>query len=467
MRTINQQLNRIMEQDLSVQLKTRDWQRLLTAEQKEKYRACINKGYFSDYHGNEWRHATFYGAYLWKNPGRLKVVAIFEDILGHRPTWEDITDDNLRDLFEELSEHYSPNSTRTLCATINAVIRENMDTRNIASENFGSILRKKKQVAQFVYLTPDEVDRVIRFNPKGKMQRYVQRMFVLECLCGARISDCMRISTDNIDETGRFLVYVTQKTHVEVRVPIHTKLRRFLVSGRPDESLRHMQSSSFNRILRDICKTCGINTRVKVVHRGKEQTGEKWQFVSSHTGRRSFATNLAKKGVAIEQIALMMGHSSGNFPNVTMTQGYVCGKLTLSSDVLQLFGIYDVPNATKTPQKEQVKIQTPAPPRRSYYHGGESELGEKFNVYYNDGVNNLARIGSYYSLEDAKRYALSRLGRRTHVDDDHPCDDDTFRSARVACFQVYQGEPIRVDTENGVIATANDPVYQTAYFYTD
>lgn len=57
--------------------------------------------------------------------------------VGHKPLWEDITDDNLRDLFEKIKENYAPNSAKTVCATIKAVIRENDATKVINSPTFG------------------------------------------------------------------------------------------------------------------------------------------------------------------------------------------------------------------------------------------------------------------------------------------------------------------------------------------
>ena len=112
-----------------LRIKTRDWERLLSPVQQEKYKLAIKQGWFSNYHSNAWRHNTFYGAYIWKYPKYIKVVRMFEELLGRKPLWEDITDDNLRDLFEKIKENYAPNSAKTVCATIKAVIRENDSTK--------------------------------------------------------------------------------------------------------------------------------------------------------------------------------------------------------------------------------------------------------------------------------------------------------------------------------------------------
>ena len=196
--------------------------------------------------------------------------------------WEDITDDNLRDLFEKIKENYAPTSAKTVCATIKAVIRENDATKVINSPTFGKILRTKAVSVQSVYLSDEEINRIINYNPRGQTKRYVQRMFLMECLCGARYSDCQRI-----------------------------------------------------------CRECGIDANTKVFKAGMEETGKKYRFISSHTGRRSFATNLSKKGVPLEQIAVMMGHLSNGKPNIQMTMRYIVGKTEIDSNTLRLFGVYD------------------------------------------------------------------------------------------------------------------------------
>lgn len=324
---------------MDIQLKTRQWERLLTYEQKEKYGNAIRQGYFSDYDGTSWRHSTFYGAYIWKHPGRIKIIKIFEELLGHRPGWEDITDDNLRDLFGEISSRYSPNSTKVICAEINAVIRENDDTKTIPSVNFGKVLKAKSVPIQAVYLTMDEIARIRDYNPRTKSAKRVKRLFMIECLTGARMSDCVNISTDNISEDGRTLVYVSKKSHVEVTVPIHRWLRPFLVN--PDgDSVVEVPLCSYNRLLRKMCVECEINEKVKVFQKGAEFTGPKYDFVSSHTGRRSFATNLSKSGVPLEQISLLMGHMNGNVPNIIMTQRYIVGKMSIHPKVFKVFEGY-------------------------------------------------------------------------------------------------------------------------------
>lgn len=316
---------------------SQDWRHLLSRTQQETYANAIRQGYFSDYHGLNWRHDTFYGAFLWKYPKRVKIISRFEKLIGHRPGWNDVTDDNLRDLQNELLNNYAPNSVRTICAEIASVIRENGDTRAIPSTQYGKVLRSKKSPVQAVYLTMEEINRIRTYTPRGRVRRAVKRLFMIECLTGARMSDCEKITAENISEDGRTITYVAKKSKIEVSVPVHKWLRPFLVQGDPLAPLE-INCFSYNRCIRDICRACDIDDNVKVFSKGKEESGPKWNFVSSHTGRRSFATNLSLKGIPLEQIALMMGHMSGNTPNIQMTQNYIVAKPKLDNKVFRIFG---------------------------------------------------------------------------------------------------------------------------------
>lgn len=315
------------------------WEDLLTEPQQEKYGNAIRQGYFDTYHGNEWRH-TFYGAWIWKHPNRIKPISRFRDMVGHLPQWEDVTADNLRDFRMELDENYSPNSVRTICGELCALIREYGKDKEIPIDFMGlsRIMKSKKVPSVSTYLTMQEIERINMYHPKTVYRRMVKRIFMIECLTGARFCDCLRMSTDNIIEKDGvpYLRYIAQKTNTEVIVPVHKMLPPYLVKSSPLEPT-DPDLACFNKTLREMCHWCGIVSWVKVFHAGKEHSGRKYHFVSTHTGRRSFATNLASKGVTLEQIALMMGHMNGNVPNIEMTKRYICEKLEIDKKVLKFF----------------------------------------------------------------------------------------------------------------------------------
>ena len=70
----------------------------------------------------------------------------------------------------------------------------------------------------------------------------------------------------------------------------------------------------FNEYIKEACKAAMINS-VETMTRtvgGKLVTEkfEKWEHVSSHTGRRSFCTNMYKRGVPTITIMAISGHTT-------------------------------------------------------------------------------------------------------------------------------------------------------------
>jgi integrase len=312
----------------------KDYQRLLSYEEQMKYKQAIKQHYFDDYHSVAWRH-TFWGAYIWKYPRRTKVLKRLEEIVGHRPDWTDITDDVLRDLREELIANVSPNSAKTELAELKAILNAHKEDKNIPSKSFDKILSSKAELSQAVFLDSLELRHFKDLITHTPRERYVQRLFMIECLTGARYVDAKNITTDNCDYITGMLTYIAQKTKTEITVPVHRWLMPFLTKDRDEPT--DLTPASYNTILRDLCKKCGIDSNVKIYKAGENSSGPKYNFVSSHTGRRTFATLLARKGVPLEQISLLMGHMKGNMPNINTTQRYIVGKLRIDQSVKLIF----------------------------------------------------------------------------------------------------------------------------------
>ena len=139
----------------------------------------------------------------------------------------------------------------------------------------------------------------------------------------------MNFTRENV--VGERLVYVSIKTHIQAEVPLSKVVERliaenemFYIAG------KEVSDPTFNKTIREICRKLGMNERLKLYRAGEFVEGAKYEFISSHTARRSFATNLYLRGADLYAISKMMGHSS-----VTMTEGYIsCGLRDLSDDIL-------------------------------------------------------------------------------------------------------------------------------------
>ena len=73
-----------------------------------------------------------------------------------------------------------------------------------------------------------------------------------------------------------------------------------------------LKNQPFNRAIKKVCKKAKIKTEeTKSITKGGIRQTErlkKWKMVSSHTARRSFATNLYKSGFPAISIMAVTGH---------------------------------------------------------------------------------------------------------------------------------------------------------------
>ena len=72
---------------------------------------------------------------------------------------------------------------------------------------------------------------------------------------------------------------------------------------------------------------------MKIFKAGKTLDGEKWQYIGSHSARRTFASLLYLRGVDLYTISKMLGHTS-----VKTTEGYICADIkTDSKELMEYF----------------------------------------------------------------------------------------------------------------------------------
>lgn len=178
--------------------------------------------------------------------------------------------------------------------------------------------RKKRFVklveeTDHVYLTEDELSVIYNhdFSKKPKLDR-VRDLFIVGCYTGLRFGDLKRLSTDNITKDGNIRI-TTSKTNERVVIPLHWRVREIL--KKYNNSLPEaISSQKFNDYLKVVVKEAGIEELISVSKtKGGllvSKTIPKYQLVSSHTARRTFATNAYLADVPAISIMKITSHKS-------------------------------------------------------------------------------------------------------------------------------------------------------------
>ncbi len=189
-----------------------------------------------------------------------------------------------------------------------------------------------------ISLTPDEISHIYHFKI-GKEETYsyrskkvlklrknkistlekVRDMFVLGCNLGQRYSDLVRISPENF-RNGQFSI-VQQKTGNKCFVPINSlsidSRITFAILEKYNYSAPYTGDiNNYNTYIHELLRHIGEDFMDEVHIDNKingvitRETKRRYQLISSHSARRSFATINTLRNIPRSKILRATGHSS-------------------------------------------------------------------------------------------------------------------------------------------------------------
>jgi integrase len=136
-------------------------------------------------------------------------------------------------------------------------------------------------------------------------------LFVLGCLTGFRFSDYSNIKPEEI--RGGMLYVNQTKTLSTVVVPLRIDAKRILID-KYNMQMPQISNPNFNYYIKEVVRLAGIDELIKITHkRGNkiiEETRPKYEWIMSHTCRRSFCTNEFLDGTPANLIMAISGHKT-------------------------------------------------------------------------------------------------------------------------------------------------------------
>lgn len=224
----------------------------------------------------------------------------------------------------------SPNSRGKHFKELKAIMREAFD-RDIPVNQ--SYLKKSFKVVKVstdsVYLTEEELKKMLALN-LSPAKAALRDIFVAAAFVGVRHSDWYQIRKENIVIQNKVeLLKITQtKTKETIHVPVHPVVRTIL--NKYETTPRVISNQKFNEAIKEICEHEDLKLGKAIVN-GKEV--DKSGQVSTHTARRSFATNAYLRGMDTHQIMRCTGHKTeSSFLKYLKLQGRDYAELAAESE---------------------------------------------------------------------------------------------------------------------------------------
>ena len=167
-----------------------------------------------------------------------------------------------------------------------------------------------KQI-KHIYLTENEVNHLFKMELTGCLER-TRDIFIIGCRTGLRVSDYGKCVSDNVENSGLICIDETEKTGDSVYIPIHWQVKAILKKHKGLPPL--ISDQKLNDNLKELGRIAGFTQKVKDTRQGRnkpEGTGEfvsKYELITTHTARRSCATNMYIAGFDLYFIQGVLGH---------------------------------------------------------------------------------------------------------------------------------------------------------------
>lgn len=215
---------------------------------------------------------------------------------------------------KKVEEHYAQNTiakyiikTKMFCDAASRFIKDK-SYQDFKGEKI------KEEDSDSIALTWDEIKAIGALKlEKDSMVGMVRNIFIFNCYCGMRYSDFSRIEQDMFEVIkGELIIDIgrVRKTGEPLAFPILPQAQKVLKMY--DGSLPSVSANSFNEEIKKIGEMAGINKieRKNITRAGKdiEIKLPRFQMMSSHTGRRTFATNFFNTSIPVKLLMQVTGH---------------------------------------------------------------------------------------------------------------------------------------------------------------
>jgi len=203
----------------------------------------------------------------------------------------------------------------------------------------GYSLKRSKTTKDVIALTQEEVIKLRDLDLiKGSKEDEVRDFFLFMCLTGQRVSDAKNLKWSELKEVGFKKIWelYQRKGNKENKllIPIFAYAltvldkREYRKDLQEEVFLTSMSEGFINRTLKTLSSDARLDRFVsRVRYSGKKRVvleGELNEYVSCHTGRRTFTSLLSNSGVADDHIRSVTGHEDNrtllNYKSVYMDE---------------------------------------------------------------------------------------------------------------------------------------------------
>lgn len=238
------------------------------------------------------------------------------------------------------NEEYSPSTIHRTIHFVKTVLNF-LEKRGIRTFVYELELPKlSKQKQDFITLDEEELKTIKETDVPDRLQP-AKDWLIISCFTGQRVSDFMDFTSDKLKiiKDKKCIVFSQKKTGKSILLPLHPTVLQTI--KKDDNFPAKIRVQQYNLQIKEVVKLAGITSKIKVQKRrgfrSRTEIIQKWEAVSSHIGRRSFASNFYGK-IPTPLLMEATGHTTEE-----MFRRYICNadnqRAILLSDYFDSHGI--------------------------------------------------------------------------------------------------------------------------------
>ena len=206
------------------------------------------------------------------------------------------------------------NCLRVVKTLINEILSKHPDFKKYGIEEIEIKLPKdKKSEGKKVELTDDEIAAIKNCEDLTPVKKEYRDLFILECLTGQRVSDILTLfNPDLYTIKGDFFSFITKKEKVPALVKRTPEVLEIIEKYKDGFKKININSrylaQSETIALKEIAKKAGLNRIVSYKdNKGNIQSKPLHELISSHFGRHTFVTRMARI-MPLDDVKYLTGH---------------------------------------------------------------------------------------------------------------------------------------------------------------
>lgn len=255
-----------------------------------------------------------------KEPGTLKIYQAVSNHVqeyekySHRPVTFDGADYALFNslhgflIREKDFRTVTANKTVTVLRTLCNYAKK----YNIQVNDGFTDFKVKNTQGEVIALSQSELDLLLNIDLSGnKRLSGIRDVFCFSCTTGLRYSDLDSLQWENIKENE--IKLTVKKTKQKLTIPL-TPIPKEILARYKDryKPLPTISDQKTNAYLKELCQIVGIDSPIeKVIFKGNRRVSEihpKYELITIHTGRKTFATLSLERGMNAEEVMKITGH---------------------------------------------------------------------------------------------------------------------------------------------------------------